>query len=74
LTATPLAPEYLIAQTVEWVNGHSGDSRASEALHLAVRTARYGCGAKQGASKAAFQLLHRRYPDSEWARRTKYWY
>ena len=74
LTTMPPAPEYLIAQTVEWVNGHSGDPRAAEALHLAVRAARYGCGAKPGASKAAFQLLHRRYPDSEWARKTKYWY
>jgi hypothetical protein len=74
LTAMPPAPEYLIAQTVAWVNNHSGDPRNAESLHLAVRAARYGCGAKAGASKAAFQLLHSRYPDSEWARKTKYWY
>ena len=51
LTAMPPAPEYLTAQTVAWVNSHSGDPRAAEALHLAVRAARYGCGAKAGASK-----------------------
>jgi hypothetical protein len=70
----PPAPEFLAAQTVAWVNTHPADPRAAEALHLAVRAVRYGCGAKPGASKAAFQLLHRRYPDSEWARKTKYWY
>jgi hypothetical protein len=74
LTAMPSAPEYLTAQTVAWVNSHSGDPRAAEALHLAVRAARYGCGAKAGASKTAFQILHSRYPDSEWARKTKYRY
>jgi hypothetical protein len=74
LTAMPRAPEYLTAQTIDWVNKHPGDSRAAEALHLAVRAARYGCSAKAGTSKPAFQLLHSRYPDSEWARKTKYWY
>jgi|SRR5579859_3229439 len=74
LTAMPAAPEYLARQTVAWVGSHPSDPRAPEALHLAVRAVRYGCGAKAGASKAAFQLLHSRYPDSEWARKTKYWY
>jgi len=74
LAAMPPAPEYLTAQTVAWASSHTGDPRAAEALHLAVRAARYGCGAKAGVSKTAFQLLHSRYPDSEWARRTKYWY
>jgi TolA-binding protein len=74
LTAMPAAPEYLGTQTVAWVGSHPSDPRAPEALHLAVRAVRYGCGAKAGASKAAFQLLHSRYPDSEWARKTKYWY
>jgi hypothetical protein len=74
LTAMPAAPEYLGTQTVAWVSNHPSDPRAAEALHLAVRAARYGCGAKPGASKAAFQLLHSHYADSEWARKTKYWY
>jgi len=74
LTALPPAPEYLGTQAVAWVTSHASDPRAAEALHLAVRAVRYGCGAKAGASKAAFQLLHSRYPGSEWARKTKYWY
>jgi len=74
LTALPPAPEYLGTQAVAWVTSHASDPRAPEALHLAVRAVRYGCGAKAGASKAAFQLLQSRYPGSEWARKTKYWY
>jgi len=74
LTEAPPAPEYLANQAVEWVKNHPGDPRAAEALHLAVRAVRYGCGAKKGASREAFQLLHEKYPSSEWARKTKYWY
>jgi hypothetical protein len=74
LSETPPAPEYLASQTVKWVRKNPDDPRAPEALHLAVRAVRYGCGAAQGASKEAFQLLHQKYPNSEWARKTKYWY
>jgi len=70
----PPAPEYLADRTVEWVKNNPSDPRGPEALHLAVRAVRYGCGAKAGASKAAFQLLHAKYPNSEWAKKTKYWY
>jgi len=74
LSETPPAPEYLAGQTVEWVRNNPNDPRAPEALHLAVRAVRYGCGATKGASKEAFQLLHEKYPNSEWARKTRYWY
>ena len=70
----PPAPEYLASQTVEWVRNNPNDPRAPEALHLAVHAVRYGCGAAKGASKAAFQLLHEKYPESGWAKKTKYWY
>ena len=42
-----------------------------------VRWARgWGCADKttSAASRAAFQTLHRLFPRSDWARRTKYWY
>jgi hypothetical protein len=74
LSELPPAPEYMAVQTVEWVRNNPDDPRAPEALQLAVRAVRYGCGAKKGASKEAFQLLHEKYPNSEWARKTKYWY
>jgi hypothetical protein len=69
------APDYLAAQTIEWAKNNPSDSRAAEALHLAVRATRYGCSEqKTPYSKQAFDLLHKQYPDSEWALKTKYWY
>ena len=64
------------AQAIQWAKEAPDDPRVPEALHLAVRTTRYGCvdGETTSFSKAAFQLLHRRYPKSEWAKKTKYWF
>jgi len=56
--------------------GFSQDPRVPEALHLAVRSTRYGCTDDNTTkfSKQAFQLLHKNYPKSEWAAKTKYWF
>lgn len=53
-----------------------GDARVPEALHGVVRATRFGCGLGENGrvSRAAFELLHRRYPASEWTRRTPYWF
>lgn len=49
-----------------------------EALHLAVRTARFGChhtGDNFGKpSQQAFDTLHKDYGDTLWATNTPYWY
>lgn len=76
LSKIPAAPDYLTAETVAWAQSHREDPRVPEALHLAVQATRYGCGDSETGrySEQAFQLLHRNYPDSEWARKTKYWY
>lgn len=75
LTRVPAAPEYLAAQTVEWAKANPNDPLVPEALHLAVSAGRYSCaGGKSPFSEQAFRLLHQRYPDSEWAKKTKYWY
>jgi hypothetical protein len=70
------APNYLSQQVVAWAQRASNDPRLPEALHLAVQATRFGCtDADTGAfSKAAFDLLHQRYPKSSWAQKTKYWY
>ena len=61
---------------VEWAEKNPADKRAPEALHLAVKATRYGCTDKETGrwSKAAFDLLHQRYPNSGWAKETKYWF
>jgi len=76
LAALPPAPNYLASQVIAFTQAHADDPRAAEALHLAVRATRYGCSdPKTGAlSKQAFDLLHQRYPNSEWAKQTKFWY
>ncbi|HET9401665.1 MAG TPA: hypothetical protein VFO34_12015 [Candidatus Acidoferrales bacterium] len=70
------APNYFGSVVLNWAKQHSDDVHLPEALHLVVRATRYGNGNKEtGAiSKAAFELLHRKFPESEWAKRTPYWF
>ena len=76
LAAFGATPNYICRQAVQWVTNNPNDARAPEALHLAVKTTRYGCSDKQTGrwSKAAFDLLHKQYPNSVWAKRTPYWF
>jgi hypothetical protein len=76
LAALGTAPNYLSQQVTAWGQRYDGDSRVPEALHLAVKATRFGCtDADTGKfSKAAFELLHKRYPKSPWAQKTPYWY
>ena len=76
LQALGTAPNYLCRIAIEWAEKNPTDARAPEALHLAVRSTRYGCTDKETGrwSKAAYDLLHRRYPNTTWARNTKYWF
>jgi TolA-binding protein len=62
---------------VQWIEAHPDDPRAPEALSLTVRAGHYGCGGDDETDrwvKRAFQLLHSRYPKTEAARRTRYWF
>jgi len=69
-------PDYFCRLVIEWARQNPTDPRVPEALHLAVRSTRYGCTDKETGrwSKAAFDLLHARYPNSSWAKQTKYWF
>ena len=70
------APNYFGQVVLSWARNHPGDPRAPEALHLVVKATRFGCvnQASGKYSQACFQLLHRKYPESAWAKLTKYWY
>jgi hypothetical protein len=76
LSTLPAAPNYFSGVVVAWARKHPDDPRVPEALHLVVRATRYGCtdGDSGKYSKAAFELLHARYPKSEWAKKTPYWF
>lgn len=70
------APNYLAQQVVDYAAKNLSDRRVPEALHLAVKSTRYGCTDKNTGrwSKTAFDFLHRRYPGSTWAKKTPYWF
>jgi hypothetical protein len=70
------APNYLAEETLRWAREAPADQRLPEALHLVVRSTRYGCPNKitKEFSKQAFDLLHRRFPGSPWTKRTPYFY
>jgi hypothetical protein len=76
LNALGPAPNYLSRTAIDWANRKPADPRAPEALHLAVSATRRGCTDKETGrwSKSAFDLLHRRYPNNAWTRKTKYWF
>jgi hypothetical protein len=70
------APNWLGKRALDWANARPDDPRVPEALHLVVRAWRYGCTESSGEnySKAAYDLLHKRFPTSEWTKKTPYWF
>jgi hypothetical protein len=68
---------FLAGETIAWSTAHPQDPRVPQALHLVVEATHYGPadGVKSKEySKQAFDILHRKYPASEWTKKTKYWY
>jgi hypothetical protein len=76
LNAAGAGPAFLAQQVIDWATAHPDDPRNPEALALAVKSSRFGCTDNDSAkySEQAFRLLHTRYPDSDWTRRTPYWF
>jgi hypothetical protein len=76
ISALGTGPNYLAQTAITWGTKNPADARVPEALHLAVKSTRYGCTDKETGrwSKAAFDFLHRRYPNTSWAKETKYWF
>ncbi|HMD09309.1 MAG TPA: hypothetical protein VKH63_17385 [Candidatus Acidoferrum sp.] len=79
LADLPSAPRWLGQFTIDWAKVHPDDSRVPEALHNVVRSWRYGCTETDqkdapNFSKDAFEILHNRYPDNDWTKKTPYWF
>jgi hypothetical protein len=73
----PSGSSYLATHVLAWTRSHPDDPRVPEALHIVVELRRRGCWKARDEpnyGKTAFQLLHQRYPKSEWTQKTKYWY
>jgi len=76
LSASGSAIQTIAEPVLAWINEQPSDIRAPEALHNLVRLYRYGCAepAAKNYSKIAFELLHKKYPNSEWTKKTPYWF
>ncbi len=57
---------------VETAGGRPDDPRLPEALYRAVRATRLVGGGEW--SRKAYTLLHTQFPNSPWAKRTRFWY
>lgn len=64
---------YLAEEAIKWAQEAPQDLRAAEALATVVRRGRWSCSVP-ASSRRAFQTLHRVFPTSVWAQRTRYWY
>lgn len=59
-----------------WADSHPKDPELPWLLNVVVRSTRGGCldDDAKTLSRKAFNLLHKRYPKSEWAKKTPYFY
>jgi len=77
LSNMPSAPKRLTDRAIAWGKRSKGDDGAPEALALAVKTTRYGCdwhGGHGTYSKAAQELLQKKFAGTVWAAQTPYWF
>jgi hypothetical protein len=76
LAALGPATDFLGGIVLDYAGTHPNDPRVPEALHYVVRSARFGCSDTDTwkTTRAAFRLLHTRYPKSQWAKRTPIWF
>jgi hypothetical protein len=80
LSQVGCAPKLLTERVIAWVKNpgwlDSADAEAN-ALANAIVVARWSCnrqGSHAAYSREAFKLLHAMFPNSDAAKRTKYWY
>lgn len=77
LTQMDQAPKRLTESAVRWARNSRGQDGAAEALALAVKATRYGCswhGGHEKYSKAAQQMLVRKFEATPWQKETPYWF
>ena len=84
LSKVDSGPRLLSEHVVQWADSSTVFSRwlgrdrlLPETLYLAVRSTRYGCrraGGHGEYSRAAYVRLHGKFADSEWAKKTPYWF
>jgi hypothetical protein len=76
LDTTDSQANYYVKVVFEFAQKHPDDPRVPEALSRAVKNTDRNCNTSRTSalSKKAFVLLHNNYPNTSWAKNTKYWY
>jgi hypothetical protein len=84
LNKLPSGLVWTAQRAISYVKAHPTDKEAAETLALIVQGTHWGCdvdyrpqaavGPQRAVSKEAFEMLHRLYPKSAWALKTKYYY
>lgn len=67
----------LSLNVINWVRTAPAHPLMAEALHRVVRLNKHESGGAldgQPVDKLAFELLHQKFPNSEWAKKTPYWW
>ena len=71
----PSATEFFGPHVIHYAEENLDDSRVPRALHRVVFATRYSCAGGPGSvSQRAYAILHENFSDSEWAKKTPYWY
>ena len=67
---------YLCREVIRWAKEAPDDPRVAPALFRAIRATFYARQSDEVGrwSQKAFKLLHDRYPQSKWARKTPFWF
>jgi hypothetical protein len=81
LDSLPIRSRWIADELLPWAAGKPDDPEAPKALHFLVAGTRLECTnaesrkpGERNPSREAFQLLHKHWPRSEWAAKTKYWF
>jgi hypothetical protein len=76
LDAADSQANYYVKVALEFAQKHPDDPRVPESLSRAVKNTDRNCNNSRTSalSKKAFTLLHSKYPNTSWAKSTKYWY
>lgn len=84
LLKLPLRTEFIAPTLLPWAKTRPNDEEAPKALHFLVASTRMECPygtdkeekdqLRAQYSKEAFNVLHKLYPASKWARQTKYFF
>jgi hypothetical protein len=69
-------PEFLCSESLRHASARSDDARVPESLNRCINAVHLSQASERcnALAESAFHLLHRRYPNSIWAKKNRFWY